>query len=125
MTSTLNSPTGKKIISEFVSRYPNVEHIEYDSISESSTLDAHELLYGLRALPYYDFQNAKCIVSIAADFLGDWQGSNYDHDYVKGRIPNKNNGIASMSKHIQIESNMSITGSNADLRIPLSVSDQK
>ena len=30
-----------------------------------------------------------------------------------------------MSKHIQIESNMSITGSNADLRIPLSVSDQK
>ena len=51
MTSTLNSPTGKKIISEFVSRYPNVEHIEYDSISESATLDAHELMYGLRAHP--------------------------------------------------------------------------
>ena len=125
LTSTVNSPTSKKIISEFISKYPNVEHIEYDSISESATLDAHELMYGLRALPYYDFQNAKCIVSIGADFLGDWQGSNYDHDYVKGRIPNKNNGKASMSKHIQIESNMSITGSNADLRIPLSVSDQK
>ena len=30
-----------------------------------------------------------------------------------------------MSKHIQIESNLSITGSNADLRIPLSTNDQK
>ena len=95
LTSTVNSPTSKKIISEFISKYPNVEHIEYDSISESATLDAHELMYGLRALPYYDFQNAKCIVSIGADFLGDWQGSNYDHDYVKGRIPNKNNQIRS------------------------------
>jgi len=125
LTSTINSPTSKKIISEFIDKYPNVEHIEYDSISESSALDAHEIMYGLRALPYYDFQNAKCIVSIGADFLGDWQGSNYDHDYVKGRIPNKNNGKASMSKHIQVESNMSITGSNADLRIPLTINDQK
>ena len=125
LTSTVNSPTSKKIISEFLNKYPNIEHIEYDSISESSALDAHELMYGTRALPYYDFQNAKCIVSIGADFLGDWQGSNYDHDYVKGRIPNKDNGKASMSKHIQIESNLSITGSNADLRIPISVYDQK
>ena len=125
LTSTVNSPTSKKIISEFLNKYPNVEHIEYDSISESSVLDAHELMYGTRALPYYDFQNAKCIVSIGADFLGDWQGSNYDHDYVKGRIPNKENGKASMSKHIQVESNLSITGSNADLRIPISVDDQK
>ena len=125
LTSTVNSPTSKKIILEFLSKYPNVEHIEYDSISESSALDAHELMYGLRALPYYDFQKAKCIVSIGADFLGDWQGSNYDHDYVKGRIPNKENGKASMSKHIQVESNLSITGSNADLRIPLSVHNQK
>ncbi len=125
LTSTVNSPTSKKIISEFLNEYPNVEHIEYDSISESSVLDAHELMYGTRALPYYDFQNAKCIVSIGADFLGDWQGSNYDHDYVKGRIPNKENGKASMSKHIQVESNLSITGSNADLRIPISVDDQK
>jgi len=125
LTSTVNSPTSKKIILDFLNKYPNVEHIEYDSISESSALDAHELMYGLRALPYYDFQKAKCIVSIGADFLGDWQGSNYDHDYVKGRIPNKENGEASMSKHIQVESNLSITGSNADLRIPFSVDDQK
>ena len=41
LTSTINSPTSKKIISEFIDKYPNVEHVEYDSISESSALDAH------------------------------------------------------------------------------------
>ena len=30
-----------------------------------------------------------------------------------------------MSRHIQIESNMSITGSNADVRIPLKPTKQK
>ena len=33
LTSTINSPTSKKIISEFINKYPNIEHIEYDSIT--------------------------------------------------------------------------------------------
>ena len=55
------------------------------------------------------------IVSFAADFLGDWQGGGYDGGYAKGRIPK--NG--KMSRHIQVESNMSLSGANADTRIPL------
>lgn len=30
-----------------------------------------------------------------------------------------------MSKHIQLESNMSLSGANADKRIPLTITDQK
>ena len=125
MTNTIVSPTTSKIISSFTEKYPNVTHVEYDSISESSVLDAHEMMYGIRAIPYYEFDKAKFILSIGADFLGDWLGSNYDGDYAKGRIPFKVNGTASMSKHIQIESNMSVTGANADTRIPISLSSQK
>ncbi len=125
MTNTIVSPTTSKIILSFIEKYPNVTHIEYDSISESSVLDAHEMMYGIRAIPFYEFDKAKFILSIGADFLGDWLGSNYDSDYAKGRIPVKVNGTASMSKHIQIESNMSVTGANADTRIPISLSSQK
>ncbi len=125
MTNTIVSPTTSKIISSFTEKYPNVTHVEYDSISESSVLDAHEMMYGIRAIPYYEFDKAKYILSIGADFLGDWLGSNYDGDYAKGRIPVKIDGTASMSKHIQIESNMSVTGANADTRIPISSSLQK
>ena len=33
------------------------------------------------------FQSLKVIVSIGADFLGDWQGGGFDVSYAKGRIP--------------------------------------
>ena len=125
LTNSIVSPTSLNIIDSFIKKYPNVIHVEYDSISESSVLDAHELMYGSRAIPYYEFKKAKYILSIGADFLGDWLGSNYDGDYAKGRIPVKVNGKAFMSKHVQLESNMSVTGANADMRVPLTMSSQK
>ena len=126
LTNTIASPTTSKIIKDFTDKYPNVTHVEYDSISESSVLDAHEIMYGKRAIPYYDFKNAKYILSIGADFLGDWLGSNYDGEYAKGRIPTKSKDTkAQMSKHVQVESNMSVTGANADVRVPMKVATQK
>ena len=121
LTQTFASPSTKKLISEFKSKYNNVSHIVYDSISHSKALDAFELKYGVRGLANYDFSKSKVIVSIAADFLGDWQGGGFDVSYAKGRIPQK--GV--MSRHIQFESNMTLTGANADLRIPLNFSEQK
>jgi len=126
LTNTIVSPTTSKIISSFTDKYENITHVEYDSISESSVLDAHEIMYGRRAIPYYDFSSAKYILSIGADFLGDWLGSNYDGEYAKGRIPVKSkDSKAYMSKHVQIESNMSVTGANADVRIPMKIAMQK
>jgi Fe-S-cluster-containing dehydrogenase component len=69
----------------------------------------------------YDFGKAEVIVSVGADILGDWQGGGYDAGYAQGRIPK--NG--KMSKHIQFEANMTLSGANADNRIPLKPSDQK
>ena len=126
LTQTFASPSTSKIISEFLENYPNVKHVVYDSISDSKALDAFEIAYGIRALPTYDFSAADYIVSLSADFLADWQGGDHDSGYVKGRIPDRNkDGKASMSKHVQLESNMSITGANADIRIPLTQSQQK
>ncbi len=69
----------------------------------------------------YDFSKADTIVSIGADFLSDWQGGGFDSGYAAGRVPT--NG--KMSRHIQFESNMSLTGANADKRVPLTPSQQK
>lgn len=115
LTGTLASPSTYHLIKNI-----NFEHIEYDAISDAGALDAFEEMYGLRALPDYDFSDAKVIVSIAADFIGDWQGGDFEASYAKGR--DVSNG--KMSKHIQIESNMSLSGANADKRIPLKPSEQ-
>ncbi|GGH44599.1 quinol:cytochrome C oxidoreductase [Mangrovimonas yunxiaonensis] len=121
LTQTFASPSTSKLISEFKNTYGNVRHVVYDAVSESAALDAFQAKYGTRALADYDFSKASVIVSVGADFLGDWQGGGFDSDYAKGRVPT--NG--KMSRHIQFESNMSLSGANADKRVPLTPSQQK
>ncbi|MFD0837159.1 TAT-variant-translocated molybdopterin oxidoreductase [Mariniflexile aquimaris] len=120
-TQTFASPSTSKLISEFKEKYGNVRHVVYDAVSESAALDAYQAKYGERGLANYDFSKASTIVSIGADFLGDWQGGGFDAGYAKGRLPQD----GKMSRHIQFESNMSLTGANADKRVPLTPSEQK
>ena len=121
LTQTYASPSTAKLIANFTEKYGNVRHVTYDAISESAALDAFNAKYGERALANYDFSKAATIVSIGADFLGDWQGGGFDSGYAKGRIPQD----GKMSRHIQFEANMSLTGANADKRVPLKPSEQK
>jgi len=117
LTQTYASPTTNIIIRELLDEYPNVSHVIYDTISDSSVLDAFENIYGLRAMADYDFSKAENIISIDADFLSDWQGGGYSAGYTKTRVPDKSSN-KKMSYHLQFESNMTLTGSNADDRVP-------
>mgnify|MGYP000201868883 CR=1 FL=1 len=119
LTGSLASPSTEKIISEFIEVYPNVKHVVYDAVSESGALDAFEAMYGTRSLPTYHFDKAAVIVSVGADFLGDWQGG-YEKSYAVGRKPE----AGKMSRHIQFESNMTLTGANADKRVIVKPSEQ-
>ena len=113
---TYKNKETEKIIKEFINKYPNIQHVVYDSISNSSALDAFENSYGKRALADYDFSLSNTIISIDADFMSDWQGGNYSSGWSKNRLPNKENEY-SMSYHLQFESNMTLTGANADNRV--------
>ncbi|PWH84190.1 quinol:cytochrome C oxidoreductase [Algibacter marinivivus] len=121
LTQTFASPSTSKLISEFKEKYGNVRHVVYDAVSESAALDAYQAKYGERGLANYDFAKAMTIVSVGADFLGDWQGGGFDSGYSKNRVPDH----GKMSRHVQFESNMSLTGANADKRVPLTPSQQK
>ncbi|MFI2742053.1 TAT-variant-translocated molybdopterin oxidoreductase [Zhouia sp. PK063] len=121
LTQTYSSPSVNKLIGELNAKYGNVSHVQYDAISEDAALDAYQMKYGVRGLADYDFSKAGIIVSFGADFLGDWQGGGYDSGFAKGRNPKE----GKMSRHIQFESNMSLTGANADKRVPLKPSQLK
>jgi molybdopterin-containing oxidoreductase family iron-sulfur binding subunit len=121
LTNTLASPSTEKLIAEFIAKNPNSKHVVYDAVSESEALDAFETVYGERALVDYDFSKASLIVSVGADFLGDWQGGSYDKGYAQGRVPK--NG--KMSRHFQLEANMTLSGAAADKRVPMSTANQK
>jgi len=115
ITSTNNSATTALAVSQFSSKYPNTKHIMYDAVSYSGLLDANQSSFGSRAIPAYRFDQAKVIVSIGADFLGTWISPEiYAKQYSKGRKISAKNLV--MSKHIQVEGMMSLTGSSADER---------
>ena len=120
LTSTTASPSQHGLISEFTTAFGNVEHVIYDAVPEDAALNAFEKMYGTRALPDYDFGKADVILSVGADFLGDWQGGNFAAGYARGRKPKK----GKMSLHIQFESNMTLSGGNADKRVIVKPSEQ-
>ena len=119
LTGTMASPSTDKIIKEFIVAYPNVKHVVYDAVSESGAADAMLAMYGKRVLPNYHLDKAKTIVSFGADFLGDFHGG-FEKKYIQGRKPE----TGEMSYHIHFESNMSLTGANADKRVVVKPSDQ-
>jgi molybdopterin-containing oxidoreductase family iron-sulfur binding subunit len=118
LSGTMASPSTSKVVEDFIAAYPNAKHVIYDAISEDAAVDAFEAVYGRRALPNYSLQNAETIVSFGADFLGDFHGG-FEKAYVAGRKPE----TGKMSYHVQVESNMSLTGANADKRLIAKPSD--
>ncbi|MEO5999403.1 MAG: TAT-variant-translocated molybdopterin oxidoreductase [Chitinophagaceae bacterium] len=116
LTGTINSPTTKKIIKEFLAKFPaGSRHIQYDAISYSGLLLANEISYGTKSIPSYKFDQARVIVSLGADFLGTWLSPvEYQRDFSVGREIKESD--ISMSKFYQFESMMSMTGANADER---------
>ena len=87
LTATMASPSTQQVINGFKEKFGNVEHVIFDAVSEDAALNAFEKMYGPRALPNYDLAKADVIVSVAADFLGDWQGGGFEAGYAKGRKP--------------------------------------
>ena len=124
LTGTVLSPTTQRVFAEFKQKYPNTEVVSYDPISAAALLDANEQTFGVRAVPDYQFRNADVIVSFGADFLGTWISPiEYASQYVENRkIDDVKN--AKMSRHIQVDSGMTLTGSNADNRIMVKPSEQ-
>ena len=125
ITQTFSSPTTEKIIADFKTKYPNVKHVYFDTVASADAVDAFEATYGERGLADYDFSKAETIVSVGADILGDWQGGGYDSGYSQSRVPQKDYGNTKMSYHLHFESNMTLSGANADHRIPTDPPTQK
>jgi len=118
LSSSIISPSTKAVIDTFAAKY-NAKHVMYDALSASAMLDANKESFGVRALPTYHFDKADVVVSFAADFLGDWLDAGHGKDYATKRNPN----AATMSRHYQFESNLSMTGANADYRTPVKASE--
>ncbi len=133
LTNSIISTSTGSILDRFVNTNNMVEDAEgntvpqlknnivtYDAISYSGILNANKASFNKRTLATYDFSKAKSIVSVGADFLSSWLDAlQYDVAYTSKRNPEGE----WMSKHFQFEANMSLTGTNADVRVPVKPSE--
>ncbi len=124
VTPTLISPSTRALIEASVAYFPNLEVIAWDAISYSAMRKAHQLCFGQAIVPSYKFEHAGLIVSFSADFLGTWLSPvEFSRGYAATRKLSQDS--PSMSRHLQFETNLSVTGANADERIPVKPSDEK
>lgn len=124
LTSSMISPSAFAAIELFQKKYPSAKHIQYDTMSASGMLEANDLSFGKRAVPSYYFDKANLIVSFAADFLGTWL-SPVEFAKQWASIRNLVDGQKKITKHIQFEPGYSMTGTNADVRVPMKPSQEK
>ena len=122
LTGTISSPTTRRSIENFLGSFKDGKHVMYDPLSSSAILDAHERTHGIRVLPRFHFEQAEVIAGFDADFLGTWISPvEFTSGYRAGRsldgVPPK------FSYHIQFESHLSLTGSNADKRMRVAPGD--
>ncbi|MCC6541214.1 MAG: TAT-variant-translocated molybdopterin oxidoreductase [Flavobacteriales bacterium] len=135
LTNTVISPSTQAAIATFKAKHGGVvatsdapspgavagavQHIQYDTISYSGITGANQKSFGKRVFPSYDLTKADVVVSVDADFLSSW-GSTSENTW---QYAVRRNPDLPMNRHFQFEARMSLTGANADIRVPLKVSE--
>ncbi len=111
----VTSPTLRGRMEAFLSGFKDARLVEYDPLSVSSLSAAYETTHGTRLLPRFRFDKADWIVSFGADFLGTWISPvEFQGQWAYGR--RLEGGETRFSRHLQVESTLSLTGSKADER---------
>ncbi|MGE0772810.1 MAG: TAT-variant-translocated molybdopterin oxidoreductase [Cyclobacteriaceae bacterium] len=115
VSNTILSPSTKAVIERFKAKYPAARHIQYDPISYDGMRKANQESFGSAFIPSYDFSKAQVVVGINADFLGTWLSTiENTKQYAVNRQISEDK--RTMSRHFQFESNLTMTGANADYR---------
>ncbi|MEK6608678.1 MAG: 4Fe-4S dicluster domain-containing protein, partial [Myxococcota bacterium] len=124
-------PTEEAAIGRFLGAYPTAARVRHDALSTDAVADAHAATHGVAAVPAYRFDRARLIVGVDADFLGTWVSPvAFTRAYAEARAVGDGEGAAArrarlqaMARHVQLEHGLSLTGSNADERLPILPSD--
>ncbi len=129
LTGSVASPSTESVLQEVQAALAategaapdSVRHIQYDPVSYAAIREANQRSFGQSLIPDYDFSKARVIVSIAADFLTNWLlPTQFMPQYLQNRKPENE----WMSRHFQFESILTVSGANADSRVPIKPSQE-
>jgi molybdopterin-containing oxidoreductase family iron-sulfur binding subunit len=119
LTGALASPTTRALVSDFTEGF-KAKHVTWEALSNEDVSQGQKASYGEELVPAFRFDKAQMIVSIDADFLGTWiSPTAFTNQFAQGR-----KDIKKMNRLVSFDSNYSLTGGNADIRIKIKPSQQ-
>ena len=119
LSGPIASPSTRAVISDFAQGF-KASHVVWDALGNEDIRNGQKASYGEEVVPAYRFDKAKMIVSVDADFLGTWiSPTAFTNQWVEGR-----KDIKKMNRLVSFDSNYSMTGANADIRMKIKPSQQ-
>ncbi|MEK6552890.1 MAG: TAT-variant-translocated molybdopterin oxidoreductase, partial [Bacteroidota bacterium] len=122
VTDRITSPTTKKVLDNFVSKYPNTKIYSHSLVNDELRRQAWLESYGTTEYPSIKFEEANVILSLDADFLGN--EGNYIENMRKFTAKREVVGRTDFNRLYVAEGRMSATGMMADYRVSISPSMQ-
>lgn len=119
LTGAISSPSTRAVVGDFAQAF-GAKHVVWEAFAHEDVQAGQKAAYGEALVPQYRFDKAKMIVSVDADFLGTWiSPTTFTKQFALGRKDIKN-----MSRLVSFDSNYSLTGANADIRMKIKPSLQ-
>ncbi len=124
VTPSVSGPASKAAIVALQKKFPGAQHVVYEAESIGAIAAAHALTHSRKAVPGMHFDRAEYVVSFGADYLGTWlQPAAFTKQWSATRAVSLTK--KTMSRTVQIETRLSLTGSNADERVRVLPSEQR
>jgi len=118
LTGAVMSPTQRALINDLKLAVPGLYHAAWEPCASRSEAVASEGLFGKAIIPRLRIDSADVIVSLQSDFLGaDANAPAFVSDFSAHRTPNQ--PTEKMNRLWVIEGSMTLTGANADQRLPV------
>ncbi len=118
LTRAVISPTRRAVIADLRKVLPGLKHVSWEPALTLTERGSSEALYGEGLMPRYHVDRARVVVCLDADLLGT-MGNVVES--IAGFAQNRklSDPGEAMSRVYAFESRMSLTGSKADVRVPM------
>jgi len=123
LTGPLTSPTERALLATLLAREPHARWHSYAPLKDMAAADGARLAFGRAATPLFHFDQARCILALAADPFSDGPGAvRHAMDWSAARAPSRD----AMSDRpaptlLAAEATPGLFGARADHRIALSL----
>ncbi len=122
LTETVTSPTLAAMLEELLETYPKAKWHQYDPVSRDGVYAGAQLAFNRKVDTVYRFDRADVVLSLDSDFLGSGPGHvRYARDFASRRKLDDEG--ADLNRLYVVESGFTLTGTNADHRLPVRSQD--